>query len=145
MKSAPAIAFDYRPCRGIAIAISVVTLLAMIAILASGLAAALKLSGAMAVLGYGIWAFKRHWWPVTARIARGEGGWLLVDREGVQSPVALVEHVQRGFLFVLGFRRFSGAVQRFVLTPDNCDMDLRRRLLLVVAASKDPALPITSN
>ncbi len=141
MKSASTIAFDYRPCRGVAIGIAGMTVLAMVAILASGLSVALKLLLAMAVLGYGILALQRQWRSATVRIARGAAGWRLVDTQGVESPVTLVDHVHRGVLLVLGFRKDGGPLQRFVLSPDNCDADLRRRLLLILAASKDPVLP----
>ena len=141
MKSVPAIAFDYRPCRGIAIAIAGMTLFAIVAVVASGLALALKLPIALAALIYGTLALKRHWRPEAVRIARGEGGWLLVDEDGKESAVALVDHAHRGFLLMLGFRKDDGPIQRFMLTPNNCDADLRRRLLLTVAASKDPTLP----
>lgn len=145
MKSVPAIAFEYRPCRGISVAIAGMTVLAPVAITASGLALALKLPIALAALIYGILALKRHWRPETVRVARGDGGWLLVDGVGKETAVALVDHAQRGFLLMLGFRKDDGSVQRFMLTPDNCDADLRRRLLLTVAASKDPAAPINTN
>lgn len=145
MKSVPAIAFDFRPCRGIALAIAGITVLAVIAVVASGLALALKLPIAMAALIYGVLALKRHWRPKTARIARGEAGWLLVDGGGTESPVALVDHAQRGFLLMLGFRKDDGPILRFMLTPDNCDADLRRRLLLTVAASKDSATAPNTN
>ncbi|MBL0164890.1 MAG: hypothetical protein IPP82_14895 [Xanthomonadales bacterium] len=144
MKSAPTIAFDYRPCRGVAIAIVSMTVLAMVAILASDLPIALKLLLTPSAFGYGILALRRHWRAATVRIARGAAGWLLVDMEGLESPVRLADHVHRGFLVVLGFRKDAGAVQRFVLTPDNSDADLRRRLQLVVAASKDSALPTSA-
>ena len=139
--TSPAIAFDYRPCRGIAMAIVGVTVLALIGVSVSGLVVALKLLIVLAVLLYGLLSLKRHWRPQTVRIARGEGGWLLVDGVGTESVVALVDHAHRGFLLMLGFRKGDGPVQRFVLTPDNCTADLRRRLILSIAASKDPASP----
>ncbi len=145
MKSAPAIAFDYRPCRGIALAIAGMTVVAVVAAVASGLALALKLPIAMAALVYGTLALKRHWRPETVRIARGEAGWLLVDGVGKENVVALVDHAHRGFLLMLGFRKEDGPILRFMLTPDNCDADLRRRLLLTVAAGKDPPAPISTS
>ena len=135
MKSAPSIAFDFSPSRGIAIAIAVITLLAVVAVLLGGFAMALKLPVAVGALLYGVWSLKRHLTPRVVRIAHGAGGWLLVDGKGAEFPVTLVDSVRRGFLLVLGFRREGGPIQRFVLTPDNCDADLRRRLLLTIAAS----------
>ena len=135
MKSAPSIAFDFSPSRGIAIAITAITLLAMIAVLLGGFAMVLKLPIALAAFLYGSLSLKRHLTPRVVRIARGAGGWLLVDGKGAEIPVTLVDSLRRGFLLVLGFRGETGRVQRFVLAPDNCDADLHRRLLLTLAAS----------
>ncbi|MEO7935265.1 MAG: hypothetical protein ABIR27_03320 [Dokdonella sp.] len=135
MKSAPSIAFDFSPSRGIAIAIAAITLLAMVAVLLGGFAMAVKLPIALGALLYGVCSLKRHLTPRVVRIAHGTGGWLLVDGNGAEFPATLVDSVRRGFLLVLGFRQEEGSVQRFVLTPDNCDADLRRRLLLTIAAS----------
>lgn len=141
MKSAPSIAFDFSPSRGISIAIAVITLLAMVAVLLGGFAMALKPPIALAAFLYGVWSLRRHLTPPVVRIACGAGGWLLVDSKGAEVPVTLVDSLRRGFLLVLGFRREEGSVQRFVLAPDNCDADLRRRLLLTIAAngSSEPA------
>ena len=137
MKSAPGIAFDYRPCRGVAIAIAGVTGLAAIAILLSGLAPAAKLLMISVAFGYGALALRRHLRSNTVRIARGAGGWLLVDRDARETPVVLRDHVCRGFLLILGFRDQGGRAHRFVLTPANCAADLRRRLLLTLAVGSD--------
>ncbi|MEO7013744.1 MAG: hypothetical protein ABI127_05490 [Dokdonella sp.] len=145
MKFVPAIAFDYRPCRGIALAIAGMTVLSMAAVAASGLPVFLKVLIGLAALGLGLMALQRLWRPGIVRIARGQAGWLLVDGEGNEAAVALVDHAHRGFLLMLGFRKGDGPIRRVLLTPDNCDADLRRRLLLTIAASKDPASPKTAN
>jgi len=142
MKSAPNIAFDYRPCRGIAIALCGVTLLAAIAAVLSGLDPLAKLLIAGIAVASGAAALHRHLAAKTVRIAHGAGGWVLVDREATETPVALIDHIGRGVLLVLGFRDEGGQTQRFVLTPTNCAADLRRRLILTLAAGPRRRPPI---
>lgn len=137
MKSAPGIAFDYRPSRGLAVAIVGMTLLAILGVALGGLAMSVKLPILFAALIYGAFSLRRHLRSDIVRIARGAGGWLLVDAKGAEFPVTLVDSLHRGILVVLGFRQEGRPVRRFVLTPDNCDADLRRRVLLTVAASKN--------
>lgn len=145
MKSAPGIAFEYQPSRTVAIAIVGVTLLGLLAVVLSGLALLLKLAIAVAALGYAAWSLNRHLGSNVVRIANGAGGWLLVDAEGAEFPVELADAIHRGVLIVLGFRGESGSVRRFLLAPDNSDADLRRRLLLSVAASRNSAAAKTTN
>lgn len=145
MKSVPAIAFDFKPSHGIAMAITGMTLLATLAISLSGLSAPWKWLLAIMALVYGAWSLRRHLRPGAVRIARGEGGWLLVDSDGNEVPVVLVDHAHPGFLLMLGFRTDGGPIHRFVLTPDNCDAELRRRLLLTIAASRELAAPNRAN
>lgn len=145
MKSAPAIAFDFRPSRGIAMAITGMTLLAILAISLSGLSAPWTWLLAIMAFAHGSWSLHRHLRPGAVRIAHGEGGWLLVDSDGNESPVVLVDHAHPGFLLMLGFRMDGGPIQRFVLTPDNCDAELRRRLLLMIAANRELSAPNRAN
>ena len=140
MKSAPTIAFDFQPCRGIALAVGIMTVLAVCAVLLSGLDTAAKVLLAFTALSVGMLGLRRHLNPGIVRIARGAGGWLLVDRQGNDLPVALIAHAQRGFLLVLDFHDDgAGQRRRFVLTPDNIDAELRRRLTLVLAVGEQSA------
>lgn len=66
------------------------------------------------------------------RIAHGEAGWLLVDRDGNEHAADLVAHVDRGIMQALEFR-VGGRAHRFVLLADNCDRETARRLRLVLA------------
>jgi toxin CptA len=136
MKSAPSIAFDYRPSRTIAAAIVALTTLSIAGVSASGLVPILKWAIAIVAIAYAAWALRRHLVPGFVRIARSAGGWLLVDARGAQSPVILVAHVRRGFLLVLEFRQPGAGRSHAVLTPDNTDAELRRRLALVLAAGE---------
>lgn len=137
MKSAPSIAFDFSPCRGLAVALVVVILLAVMAIFLSGIHPIAKLCLALLVTAYGSLILYRHLKPKFVRVARGEGGWLLVDDNGSEFPVELIDHLRRGFLLVLSFRRGGTATHRLVLTPGNSDRELRRRLVLILATGSD--------
>lgn len=136
MKSAPGIAFDYRPSRLIALAVSAITLFAVLAVLLSGLPFWQKIVIALIALISGALGLRRHLTRDVVRIARGEGGWRLVDREGRESVVTLAGHVQRGFLLVLAFAGEGWRQRRLVLAPDNIDRETRRRLLLVLAVGE---------
>lgn len=138
MKSAPAIAFDYRPSRTIGIAIGGMTLLSLLAVSRSGLGTVLAWTLAVVALSMGLHALSRHFRPGMLRIARTGAGWLLVDRRGLEHPVELTMYIRRGFLLVLHFRHESGLRRSFLLTPDNVDVELRRRLLLALATEPKP-------
>lgn len=137
MKSAPSIAFDYRPCRGLSVAIIGLILLALLAVFLSGLHLIVKLLLALLVAALGCVGLYRHLTTTTVRVARGEGGWLLVDADGGEMPVALIDHVRRGFFLVLSFHQEGVGKHSLVLTPDNSDAELRRRLMLILATGND--------
>jgi toxin CptA len=143
MKSAPSIAFDYRPSRAIAVIIVALTILSIAGVSASGLVPIVKWVIAVMTLAYGGWILRRHLLPGFVRIVRGAGGWLLLDSEGAQSPVELVTHVRRGFLLVIEFRQPGAGLRHAILTPDNADPEIRRRLILVLAAGEPPSLSAT--
>ncbi|MGB0134016.1 hypothetical protein [Dokdonella sp.] len=136
MKSAPAIAFDYRPSRLLGLAIACMTVLAVVATVLNGLDLQWRLLLALIAASFGSFALFRHLQPRYLRIARGEGGWILVDGHGVDHPASLIGHVDRGGLLVLEFVDDTVARTRFILAADNCEGDLRRRLLLVLAAGE---------
>jgi toxin CptA len=143
MKSAPAIAFDYRPSRRVAIAVVGVAALAILAVFLSGLSLGMRLVLALAALVLTVPALRKHLRPSTRRVAHGAGGWLLVDGEGNERSARLVAHVQRGNLLLLEFRaEEQSGHQRILLTTDNSDADLRRRLILVLAATVRASNPI---
>ena len=143
MKSAPAIAFDYRPSRRVAIAVVGVASLAILAVFLSGLSLGMRLVLALAALVLTVLALGKHLRPRIRRVAHGAGGWLLVDGEGNEGSARLVAHVQRGNLLLLDFRaEEQSGHQRILLTTDNSDADLRRRLVLVLAATVRASNPI---
>ena len=143
MKSAPAIAFDYRPSRRVAIAVVGVAALAILAVFLSGLSLGMRLVLALAALVLTVLALRKHLRPRTRRVAHGAGGWLLVDGEGNECSARLVAHVQRGNLLLLDFQAGNPPrQQRVLLTGDNSDAELRRRLILVLAATERTSTPL---
>jgi membrane-bound toxin of toxin-antitoxin system len=144
MPSAPAIAFDYRPSRRLAVATGAI---ASCAALAPWLSAAPVFAragfslAALALAGEALW---RLWHPPFRRIAHGAAGWMLVDGDGREHAALLEAHARLGTLLVLGLR--SGPSQRWRawLLPDNLDADTRRRLILQLARGEPAATSGTS-
>lgn len=136
MKSAPAIAFEYRPSRLLALLLGGMTALAVVAIVLSGLAWQWRVVLVLLAIVLGGLALNRHLRSGFARIAHGAGGWTLVDDQGREHPASLLAQVKRGWLLVLEFGSETLPRTRFILANDNCDADLRRRLLLILAAGE---------
>lgn len=136
MKSAPAIAFDYQPSRLLALAVVGMMALAIVSAMLNGLALPWRLLLALLAAAAGIAVLFRHLRPAFVCIAHGAGGWTLVDGQGDDHPASLLAHVHRGGLLVLEFGVESLPPTRFILAPDNCDADMRRRLLLILAAGE---------
>lgn len=133
MKSAPTIAFDYRPSRRIAVAAALVCIGAVVALWLSGLPLAARVPLSLAVLVSGACALRRHGKPRFRRIARRKSGWTLVDALDGEHPATLAAHARLGNLLTLDFRHSAGQRFRPLLAPDNLDPDTRRRLILLLA------------
>ena len=140
MKSAPAIAFDYRPSRWLAIAIVLVALLALIALALSGIDLWMKLViGCVACIyaGYALWRFL---YAPARRVAwHAAGHWRVADIDGDEHVAELQHAVVRGDWIVLTLRHSNGERVPLVLAPDNCDVDIRRRLRVRLARARDDA------
>ena len=135
MKSALAIAFDYRPSRGLAVAGLLIGALAAVSVMFCDLALWARLLLVVLVLVHGLYVVQRFLRDPIRRIACVEGGWLLVRGDGEEEAVRLRSSVRRGLLLVLEFVGERGRVRQVALTPENIDADLRRRLILLLAAS----------
>ncbi len=140
MKSAPEIAFDYRPSRLLAMAIAAVTVLAVVAAMFNGLDWPWRLLLAMLASALGSLVLFRHHQPGFVRIAHGASGWTLIDANGNDHPAILRAHVRRGTLLVLEFGAVARPATRIILAADNCSADLLRRLMLVLAAGEPRSL-----
>jgi toxin CptA len=136
VKSAPTIAFDYRPSRGIAIAATVVVMAAVMAPWFTGLHWSVALALSTAALIIGMAALKRFTHTAFRRIAYQASGWKLVDADEVEYAVDLMAHTRLGIWLVLDFRQARDHRFRAVLGPDNVDAETRRRLILLLARAE---------
>ena len=136
MKSAPTIAFDYRPSRWIAVVASVVVIAAMAAPWLSALPWSAGIALSLAALVSGMAALKRFAYAPFRRIAYQASGWKLVDVDEAEHAVDLKAHTRLGSWFVLDFRRARRLRFRAVLGPDNVDAETRRRLTLLLARAE---------
>lgn len=136
MKSAPTIAFDYCPSRGIAIITSVVLIAAAAAPWFCGLPWGARVALSLAALVIGIAALKRFMYGAYRRIAYRGSGWKLVDVDEAEHAVDLMSHTRLGSWLVLDFRDARNRRFRAVLGPDNVDAETRRRLILLLARAE---------
>ena len=128
MKSAAAIAFDYRFSRWLVLAILAVALLAMLSLRLSALAGGLKLLIAVSAAAYAAWRIGRLI-KTPRRLAWHEAGhWRVADAGGNEHVAELDHAVARAGWIVLRLRRSDGLRFYVVLGPDNCGADVRRRL-----------------
>lgn len=136
MKSAPTIAFDYRPSRWIGTAGALVCAAAAFAPWLSGLPWLARVALSLAAIAFGTHALNRFLNPHFRRIAYRASGWVVLDAHDTEHVAALESHAHLGVLLALGFRTGPRARQRVVLTPDNLDADSRRRLVLMLARAE---------
>ncbi len=136
MKSAPTIAFDYRPSRWVGAMAVLICLAAASAPWLSGLPLPACAALSLAVLSYAAYELQRFGNPRFQRIAYRASGWVVVDAGGNEHAAILKSHAHLGALLALGFRIGPRARLRVVLTPDNLDADARRRLVLMLARAE---------
>jgi toxin CptA len=134
MKSAPAIAFDYRPSRWLLAALSCIMALALLAVGASAIPLLAKLLLDACACAYGAQAVRRLLRPVVRRCAWYETGhWRVRDAAGDDHAASLLRASVRGMLIVLVLRSELQRSVALVLLPDNCDADTHRRLRVRLA------------
>jgi toxin CptA len=134
MKSAAAIAFDYRSSRWLATALVLVNVLALIAIVLSGIPLALKFVLAFGACAYAAWSLHRFLRGRIRRAAWHQGGhWRIAESDGSEHVAELERSTARGGWIVLRLRRTDGRRVALVLGPDNSDADTRRRLRVQLA------------
>jgi len=140
MKSAPAIAFDYRPSRWLAAAIVLIMLLVIVAIAASGTPLWLKPVLACSACAYGVYALRAFLrGPMRHALWYEAGHWRLADHRGNEQVAELQSGIVRGAWIVLRLRRSDSAHVAIILGPDNSDADTRRRLRVRLArGAADP-------
>lgn len=134
MKSVPAIAFDFRPSRWLLLAVAVIAALALVAIALCGLNPWIKLALAATALAYALHSSLRFLHPPFVRIMwHSAGHWRLLDAAGREQVSELRHAVVLGALIVLLLRVGAKRTCGFVLLPDNCDAETRRRLRVRLA------------
>ncbi len=136
MKSAPTIAFDYRPSRWIGIAAGVMLALAVLAPWLTELPLIARAAVSLAAFAAGIRALRSHARPRFRRIAWRASGWSLIDRADAEHAALLTSHAHLGALLALSFRHGPRARFQAVLMPDNLDAQTRRRLILLLARAE---------
>ena len=144
MKSAAAIAFDYRPSRRLCAAVAVVCALAIAAAFWSGFDLRVRLPAAASALAYAAWEMRRFLASAPRRAAWREAGhWRLACDDAEHLAELRGSTVRAGWI-VLDLRRGDGRRITLVLSPDNCDADTRRRLRVRLArVSGEPASAAT--
>ncbi|OOG39578.1 hypothetical protein B0E52_12860 [Rhodanobacter sp. C06] len=143
MTSVPAIGFEYRPSRWLPRLLQAVAVLAMLAVLLSGLPWWLKtvLLVAVALVAY---RAMRRWSASLVRAAgwSGEGGWSLRLADHSDLPASLASFRVLGACILLRLRAAPLGEQVLLLAPDNSDADIRRRLRMRLATVQlDEATP----
>ena len=134
MKTAPAVAFDYRPSRVLAAATFAVSLLAMWAVAISGVPQWLRLALALLVAVSGAASLARLLRPrIRSLLWRADGTVELVLRNRTHEKAGDVLGELRGArvmgpLIVLVLRWPPRRRAAMWLLPDNLDSDTRRRL-----------------
>lgn len=135
MPSAPAIGFELKPSRHLALACAVMLLLAGLALWLSAVPTvpSLAVTAMLLVLGWHGW---RYWradrWRALALDAQGR--WQLHGRDGGDHPATLLGQRVLGPYIVLQLE-CGGRRHGLLLGPDNLDADSRRRLRTRLAQS----------
>jgi hypothetical protein len=136
MRSAPSIAFDYRPARAIAALTILIVLAAATAPWLSAAAPRAKAAVSVAAFGYGVIALRRFARTRFVRIAYGARGWVLVDEAGAERAADLGAHSRYGHWIALDFRLDRKRRFRALVGPGNADADTRRRLILLLSRAE---------
>jgi len=139
MTSAPAIGFEYRPSRWLPRVLAIVLLLALVAIALCGLSGWAKLGLALVTLalaGRGVRLASRT--LVAAAGWAPDGGWSMHWADGNDGRAQLESFRVLGAWILLRLRAADGRRVVLLLTPDNSDADLRRRLRMRLAVQAEP-------
>jgi hypothetical protein len=136
MRSAPAIAFDYRPSAAIAALVGVVAAAAAVAPWFSALPFAAKIVVSLLALAYGIVAVRRFLCAPFRRIAYRVSGWTLVDTTGAELAAVLASHACYGTWVALDFRLAGRRRFRTLVGSGNVDAETRRRLIVLLARAE---------
>ena len=138
MKSATAIAFDYRPSRWIAAGAGIASVLAPAALVLSGMPLIAKVIVGTLACTYAAWSLRAFLRPPILRVTRHAAGhWRIADINGGEHVAEFERGFARGGFIVLRLRRSNGRCVALVLGPDNSDREVRRRLRVQLARVHD--------
>jgi hypothetical protein len=136
MRSAPAIAFDYRPSRALAATVACVAVAAAVAPWLGAVPITLRAFATLSVSIVAAVEIRRLLSARYRRISHGAPGWRLFDASGESRVAELVSHHRVGAWLALDFRVDADRRFSIVLGPDNLDADTRRRLVLMLARAE---------
>jgi toxin CptA len=136
MKSAPSIAFDYRPAAAIVALASVIIVAAVSAPWFSATPLSIKAAVSIAAAAYGIVALRRFVRIGVVRIAYRATGWVLVDKTGTERAADLASHARYGRWIALDFRLDGRRRFRALIGPGNTDAETRRSLILLLSRAE---------
>ena len=133
MRTPPAIGFEYRPSRALAMCVVVFALLAALAIASSGLTRLPTVVLIIVAIGYGTVSLWRFLHPRVLALTWRSDGSVSVRLGGRSGAAGEVQGTLRdarvlGFLIVLHLRWPPSGRTSLWLLPDNLDADTRRRL-----------------
>lgn len=143
MTSAPAIGFEYRPSHWLPRLLWAMSVLALLAIAATGFPVWLKLLLAL-VVAAAVFHAVRHWQGDSVRAAGwgSDGNWSLRLASGDDAPATLASFRLLGDFILLRLQAPTHGRQVLLLAPDNSDADIRRRLRMRLATVQlDQATP----
>lgn len=142
MTSAPAIGFEYRPSRWVPCLFVVVTVLAVLAIVFSGLPLLARIALTTASVAACLLAIRRLRLPIYAVGWASQSGWTLRGLDGADDTATLMSfRVMRQIVLLRLTSHRYGKLTLWLL-PDNSDADIRRRLrmrLAVIQAAEESA------
>ena len=136
MKSAPSIAFDYRPVPAIVALAGVIVVGAAAAPWFSAASIGVRAAVSIAAIAYGIIALCRFARVRFARVAYRASGWVLVGANGAEHAALLASHARYGTWIALDFRLDATGRFRALVGPGNSDAETRRRLILLLSRAE---------
>lgn len=140
MKSATAVAFDYKPSRWLVAAVVLMCALAFVGVALSGMQRGVEIFSVAFAMVCAVFALGRLRRPLVRRIAWQQAGhWRVADADGREFTAELIRGVVRGSWIVLNLRRSDGKDLALILGPDNCTADTRRQLRVRLARAEGVA------
>lgn len=138
MKSAPAIAFEYRPSRWVALVIAALTALALVALAISGMPWWIKLAISACAVVYAATSIVRFVRIPAINLSWYEAGhWRVFGLHDRETVAELQHAIVRAGWIVLTLRCSNAKCLRLLLTPDICDAETRRRLCVRLARTRE--------